>query len=240
MKHKFKLLIIIATLAILPVFYGQVTAEENTETNTTESTEAEGSDEDESTDEDKAAKLKERVQERKDKVKAKLTEAKKNAIKSKCKSAQGLLTSAKARINGVETSRSKIYDNLVNRLTELSKLLGEKGLDVSELDSQIETLKTMITDIKTDIENYKQAVADAADMTCTDDPEAFRVSLDDAKEERKAIYDSSTKIRAYLKETIKATLKSLRTELENQQTNATENTSTGEDTNDINDSEGGQ
>ena len=210
MKHKFKLLIIIATLAILPVFYGQVTAEENTETNTTESTEAEGSDEDESTDEDKAAKLQERVQERKDKIK------------------------------GVETSRSKIYDNLVNRLTELSKLLGEKGLDVSELDSQIETLKTMITDIKTDIGNYKQAVADAADMTCTDDPEAFRVSLDDAKEERKAIYDSSTKIRAYLKETIKATLKSLRTELENQQTNATENTSTGEDTNDINDSEGGQ
>src|SRR3990167_2954805 len=103
MKHKFKLLIIIATIAILPVFYGQVTAEENTETNTTESTGAEGSDEDESTDEDKAAKLKERVQERKDKVKAKLTEPKKNAIKSKCKSAQGLLTSAKARINGVET-----------------------------------------------------------------------------------------------------------------------------------------
>lgn len=229
MKHRKKLLII-AILAVLPVFYGQVLAEENTDTDTTttESTEAEGSEGDESSSEDKTAKLKERLQERKDKITAKLTEAKKNAIKSRCKSAQGLLTSAKARINGVETSRNKIYDNLTNRLTKISGLLEEKGIDVSELDSQIETLKTMIADIKTDIESYKQAVADAAEMTCTDDPEAFRASLDEAKEMRKDIYASSAEIRTYLKETIKTTLKSLRSELESQQDNTADDSNDNE------------
>lgn len=224
---------------MLPFFYGRVFAEDSSgagdSSNTSESTtESSDSADNELTDEEKAEKLKQRMEERKDKISTKLTEAKKKLLKTKCKSAQGLLTSAKARIGGVETSRNKVYDNLISRLTKLSGLLEDKGLNISELNGQIDALKAMITDIKTDIENYKQAVADAVEMTCADDPEAFRASIDEAKEKRKVIYESSQEIKSYLKDTIKTTLKNLRSELEGQQEKTTEDTSVS------NDSEGEQ
>lgn len=213
MKFKDKIIISIVVLAVLPVFYSRAVAEDLTsDPNTTTSDSTDGT-----TAEDKVAKLKERLQERKDEIHTKLTEYKKNRLKSRCKNAQGKLTSANARIKGVETSRKQVHENLLNRLTKLSGQLKDKGLDVTELNSQIETLKGMIADIELEISDYKQAVSDVVEMTCADDPEAFRASLDVAKEKLKAIKASSAEIRAYLKDTIKVTLKALRAQLESQE-----------------------
>jgi len=233
-KFKDKIIVIsIVVLAALPVFYSRAVAEDTTsDPNTATSGSTDGSTTDDTTVEDKTAKLKERLQERKDEIHTKLTEYKKNRLKSRCKNAQGMLTSANARIKGVETSRKKVHENLLNRLVKLSGQLKDKGLDVTELNSQIETLKGMIAGIELEISDYKQAVSDVVEMTCVDDPEAFRASLDIAKEKLKAIKTSSAEIRAYLKDTIKVTLKGLRAQLESQEQ--------GEDSSDDSNNTGGE
>ncbi len=165
------------------------------------------------TAEDKAALLK-RLEERKAALKTKLTNAEQLRLKSKCKASQGNLSSLKGRINGIETSRTNVYRELVERLTKLSGKLKEKGADTSQLDSQISELKTKIDSFNSDLASYKEAVSDLAAMDCVQDPTAFKASLDTARTARQKVSDDAAAIKAYVKDTIKPTLQQLRASLE--------------------------
>jgi hypothetical protein len=162
-----------------------------------------------------AEQLKERIEKRKADLKTKITLAQQNRIKSRCKSSQGLVASVDGRIKGIETSRAHVYENLVSRLTKVSEKLKNAGVATAELDAQIAELQTKITTFNTNLATYKQAVTDLGVLDCVADPTAFQASLDAARLARKQVTEDSKAIKAYTKETIKATLAGLKSQLGN-------------------------
>lgn len=157
--------------------------------------------------------LAERIAKRKAELKTQLKASEKTRLKSKCKASQGLVSSLRGRIKGIETSRSQVYKNMTNRLTSLSEKLENKGVDTTEFDAAITELQTKIDTFNTDLAAYKQAVSDLADMDCQADPDGFKASLEAARSARQKVNDDGKAIRNYLKETIKPLLKSIRTQL---------------------------
>lgn len=158
--------------------------------------------------------LAERIAERKAELKTKLTNAEKTRLQAKCKAAQGLVSSVSGRVKGIETSRTQVHKNLINRLTSLSEKLKNKGVDTTELNADIATLQTKIDSFNTDLTTYKQAVSDLAEMDCKTDPDGFKASLEAARAAREKVTQDSLAIRGYVNDTIKPLLKTIRAQLE--------------------------
>lgn len=176
---------------------------------------------------DDAKSIANRVAERKTELKTKLSALEKTRVKTKCKASQGLLSSEKGRIKGVETSRSEVYKNLLSRLTDLSDRLKAKGADTTALNADITALKGKVDTFNTDLAAYKQAVSDLAAMDCATDPDGFKASLEAARAALKKVNTDGAAIRTYLSDTIKPLLKTIRTELEKTETTTDQNSTTG-------------
>ncbi len=165
-----------------------------------------------------AKELADRLQARKTELKIKLTSVEKLRIQSKCQASQGLISSVKGRIKGIETSRAEVYKNLVDRLTDLSTKLKNKGADTTALDADITALKALITTYNTDLTAYKQAVSDLVDVDCKTDPDGFKASLEAARAALAKVSKDAIAIRSDVNDTIKPLLKTIRTSLETTKT----------------------
>lgn len=207
MGKRIKLLL--ALVLVVPVFtFGIVAANENDDTSNTA---AEQTTKDPDTT---AAGIKERLEKKKAELKTKLAAAEQQRIKTKCKTAQGVVKTLGTRVKGTETSRAAVHKNSVDRLTKLAEKLKSKGVDTAQLESQIATLQTKVDTFKTDMTNYKQAVSDLASVDCTTDPAAFKAALENARSLREKLSKDVADVRAYINETIKPTLKTIRAQLE--------------------------
>lgn len=162
--------------------------------------------------------MQDRLQQRKDALKLKLTTVQQKRLQSRCKSAQGKLTSEAAKVNGIATSRTKVHANIIDHLTSLETKISAQGLDTTALKAQIATLQTKITVFTTDLALYKDAVNDLAAMDCAADPTAFKASLESARTARAKLREDGAAVHAYIKDTIKPTLATLRAQLEAKKT----------------------
>lgn len=201
-----------STILALPVLsIAVVRAQETTQTTNTTTTKPETSPEPTPAE---AEALAERVAKRKAELKTRLTSAQKLRLQNKCKAAQGLVSSVRGRIKGLETSRGQVYGNILDRLTGLSEKLKNKGANTDELNADINTLQEKINTFNADLATYKQAVSDLADMDCKTDPDGFKASLEAARAALQKVKDDGLAIRGYLNDTIKPLLKTIRAELE--------------------------
>lgn len=225
MKHRIKLILTAALLA--PLFtVGVAMAVEEQATTMDTSTEAQSSQSQMTTEQKQ--KLEQRVKERKDTAKLRLSTTEQTRIKNRCPGAQGVVRNVEGRIKGVQTSRTQIHTNLVAALNKLEAKLSAKGADTTDLKAQIATLQTKIEKFNTDLAAYKQNVADLAAMDCATDPVAFKASLEAARAARQLVRTDSQDIRSYINDTIKPTLKSIRQTLSGETT--TPGTSTEDST----------
>ncbi len=212
MNVKYKLLIG-AVLAAPFLMINVTSAQQNParataqNTETTESTQT--TTETQPTAAEQQAAVKQRMDKRKNEVKATVSAAEKQRIQKNCKNAQGKLSSLRGRITGIETSRSQVYDNLVTRLKKVSEKAGTTA-EGTELNAQIAELEEMITKFKLDIAEYKLLVSDMADSNCEQDPEAFKDALTLARESRKKVQADAAEIKQYVNETIKPTLTTIK------------------------------
>lgn len=158
--------------------------------------------------------LAERIAKRKTDLKTKLTNAEKVKIQSKCKASQGLVSSVKGRINGVETSRTQVNKNLVSRLTDLSAKLKNKGVNTAGIDAEIANLQTLINTFNADLLIYKQAVSDLVDIDCATDPDGFKASLEASRAAQAVVSKDAAAIRTKVNDVIKPLLKTIRAQLE--------------------------
>jgi hypothetical protein len=163
---------------------------------------------------DDPATLKARLDARKAELKTKLTTTEQTRIKNKCVASQGNVSSLRGRIKGIETSRTNVYDTLVDRLTKLSTQVKDKGVDTTKLESEITELKAKVQTFQTDLAAYKQALTDLAAMDCKSDPTAFKASLESARTLQKKVQADGVAIKSYINDTIKVTLKDVRSQLE--------------------------
>jgi hypothetical protein len=198
---------------------GTQTAQTTTTSTNDDSQQAEQENEQEieKTAADKAS-LQSRLDKRKAELKIKLTALEQARLKTKCKASQGNISSLRGRIKGIETSRDNVYTQLVKRLNDLSGKLKDKGLDTTQLNTEITELQTKIDTFNTDLDAYKQAVTDLAAMDCAADPTAFKASLEAARTLQTKVKDDVVAIRTYVNDTIKTTLKDIRAQLEKQDT----------------------
>ena len=157
----------------------------------------------------------ERLAEHKAEFKTKLTDTQQTRIKNRCKQAQnGGINSLGGRIKGIETSRNEVHTNLLNRLNKLVEKLKAKSIDTAKLESEIAVLKTKIDTFKTNLAAYKQEIADLKSMDCASDPTAFKAALEAARSSRQKLWQEAIDIRKYINDTIKPTLKDIRSQLE--------------------------
>lgn len=157
--------------------------------------------------------LGERVAARKTALKTKLTTAESAKIKLKCKAAQGLVSSISGRVNGVETSRLKVYENLLTRMTAFNTKLSNQGADTTTLTANITALKLKVETFESDMTEYKTAVADLSILDCVGDPTGFKATLDTARIDLVKVSADSLAIKTYVNDTVKPTLKDIRSRL---------------------------
>lgn len=165
------------------------------------------------TDETAATELKTRLEKRKADLKTRLTNLQKTVLKNKCKAAQGKLSSVSGRAKGVLTSRTKVHENLVARLENLSEKLDSKGVDTAEFKDMIAELKAKIATFETDYAIYQQTITDLESMDCVTEPDGFKASLDAARLNLQTVSDDAKAIRSYLTDSIKPLLVTIRTQL---------------------------
>ena len=158
--------------------------------------------------------LLDRLAEHKATLKTKLTTVEQANIKAKCKVSQnGAVNSLSGRIKGIETSRNEVYNNLIDRLNSLVTKLKAKNVDTTKLDAEIVTLKTKIATFQADLAKYKQGVIDLKSMDCVTDPTAFKAALESTRTLHDQVAKDALDVKAYVNDTIKPTLKDIRTQL---------------------------
>lgn len=164
-------------------------------------------------DRSKREKMRERLQQRKENQQVRISFARRNRIIGNCKSAQGKIKSLEGRINGIETSRTQIYEKLQNLLRSVSEKTVAAGGDATALNQQLEQLDGLIETLYSELEVYKQAVTDLAEMECTDDPEAFEATLQSARLSAGTTKQAAVNTRTHINDQIKPALKAIRQSL---------------------------
>ena len=210
-RHR-KLLVSAALLTPLFVV-GTVAALETSTTTTTKSSTQSSAETTTLSTEEKQA-LTQRLTQRKDALKTKLAAAEQQRIQTKCKNAQGVIAPLANGIETAHTKREEVYGGVIARLATLVGKLKAQNVDTTKLQSEIDALKTQYTQYQTDMTAYKQAVTDLKSMDCVSDPAGFKASLDAARTALAKVQTDAAGIKTYVKETVKPTLQSLRTQLE--------------------------
>lgn len=149
--------------------------------------------------------------------KVRLGAAEKKKIQTSCTAAQGKVAAVANRLNGVETSRTEVHQNILNRLNTAVAKLKEKGVDTTTLEADVATLSTKIDTFNTDLATYKQSITDLKAMDCKTNPEGFKAALLTARTNLEKVRTDADAVHAYLKDTIRPLLTELKKQLETTQ-----------------------
>lgn len=198
-----------AVLLVVPAVVMAVDAQVGTPTETTTATTSTA----DTADQAAIQARNKRAQERIAQLKTKLTAAETAKLKLKCVASQGKLQSLSGRINGIQASRSEVYDATIARLSLLAERLKKLGVDSSQMQTHIDKLKTLIATYKTDLETYRTAVEDASALDCASDPTAFKAALEQARTAQVGVYKDVTSIRAYVQNDVKTYVGGLQTHI---------------------------
>jgi chaperonin cofactor prefoldin len=155
----------------------------------------------------------ERITKRKAELQTKLTFAQQNRLKFRCKNAQTLLRVTIDKATKIQTRRDKIHTDLLDKLTKLEVKLAATGVNTTEFQAQIASLKTKIETFKTDSAAYLQAAEDTAALDCQADPEGFRASLEASRAALKQLQTDAVAIRTTFAQEIKPRLAAAKAEL---------------------------
>lgn len=146
-------------------------------------------------------------------LKEALTAAAKARIIERCVAAQVIVKTKVANNDVVATARTNAYDEIVKKLQSVVTAGKAKNVDVSELETEITTLEAKIAAFQTANTAFHQALSDLQALGCKTDPTAFKATLETARTDQLAVFTSAKDIRAYLNDTVKATLQALKTKL---------------------------
>jgi hypothetical protein len=212
MKSRLKMMVVVSLasplLAYSTGFAAAVKASETTTTTAANTTST-------SSGTNSGDSLSQRLQTRVNALKLKLTAAEQARIKEKCKAAQTILSSYNTKIKNIDTKRAEVYNNIVSQLTTLVTNLKAKNIDTTQLQTEIDNLKTKIATFNMDVSNYQQDVSDASLADCVSDPTAFQASLQAARTDQLKVRQDAEEIRTYVNQTIKPTLVTIKKNLEN-------------------------
>ncbi len=204
--------IIAGSLVATPLVMAETSSNTSTDTTTTE-TEAE------------TQARHDRIEKFKSDLKINLTLTQKLRLKTRCKPAQSVVAKVRNKFGNSITTRTEAYTELSKNLDKLITRLKAASVDTSTLEQEKTTLDTKIATYKTDLDTYKQALSDLKLVDCLADPTGFQAALETARTDHDTLVTDVVGIKTYVKDTIKATLMTIRTQLES--SSSTDNSTGG-------------
>ena len=180
--------------------------------------------------------LEERQAARKERLTTALSDIDTKKIANRCEAAQKIITGASERVNKVYDNRRSLYDQLTAKLVSLSARVANQGVDTSALDVSIQETQAMIDTFFTDFDNHKQTMTDSSEVACKDDPEGFKLALEDARAQRVALRTQAAAIKEQITTKVKPELQNIRAILVASKAQAADSADTGaSDTTDASD-----
>ncbi len=155
--------------------------------------------------------LKARIQEKKARLKTKLSNAELQRLALKCEPSQVKINTFLQGRYKNDTPYQAKYEAFIKRLEKLSVTLKQNNVDTTELDAQIVVLKQKYNAVQVAVANFRTSIADTKAINCKTDPTGFKASLEDARSKAAAVKQANQELEAYAKTTIKATLEKIRT-----------------------------
>lgn len=168
--------------------------------------------------------LQERVAEYKESLTTELSNAQQDRIKLRCQAAQTAVKTLAVTTKTALENRNNKYSELIASLKDLQTKLTAQGVDASGLETSLKALETKYGEFETSSDTFNTTLGDVSEVDCTEDPVAFKASLEAAKNDQAVLRTTALEIKALLQETIKADLQTIRVILVSEET--TEDTNT--------------
>lgn len=201
MKVQKKLFPVLLIGLLAPVIVAGVTTAQTDDSETTSTSEARDA----------------RIAERKAAMQTRLTTAQQTRVRARCKAAQTVLVAYQKRVDAFEKNRTQAHEKILNKLNEIITNVGDEA-DTTSLQTATAELKTKTDALDAALAEYKQSVADLAELDCVADPTAFQATLVDVRTERAELAKQAGEVRAYVNSSIKPLLVELRQALKGGET----------------------
>jgi hypothetical protein len=154
--------------------------------------------------------LKARIQEKKTRLKTKLSNAEVQKLTLKCEPSQVKINTFLQGRYKNDTPYQAKYEAFIKRLEKLSATLKQNNVDTAELDAQIVVLKQKYNAVQVAVANFRTSIADTKAINCKTDPTGFKASLEDARAKAVVVKQANQELESYVKTTIKVTLEKIR------------------------------
>lgn len=150
-----------------------------------------------------------RISERISRVKPKLTDEQKQAYKISCKGAQTKVAVHLKNAEKFSENHDKKFDEMIDRIDKLAIRLETAGRDVSSVKTALAKAADSNKKIQTAYSSYILALSDTSQVDCQVDPEGFRASIDEAKQEFAQLIKLRVEVRQLIKQDLKTALQSV-------------------------------
>lgn len=161
------------------------------------------------------------IQQRIEKYKTQLPEEPTKSVldrlKLRCSVSQTALKNVQTRVEPVQEKRVNAYKEVNAALTELVTVLEEADIDVTDLKAQATVFKEKTDALVVEIDAYKQAVSDAAELDCNADPLALTAAIQEGRNRLTTIVSSVPDIREHVDNLLKPSLQKVKADLQVQQ-----------------------
>ncbi len=151
-------------------------------------------------------KLKSEKERLKNEFKEKFTEERCNRVRARIENRSGFFAGAKEK-------HMSVYTNLVNRTNKFITRADEQNLDTATINGHLTELETKIEGFKEDYAAYAAKLAENKNYTCGHAEGEFRGVLLESKTLLKQVHADAADIRTYVRETILADLRALKSQM---------------------------
>lgn len=155
--------------------------------------------------------LQKRIEERKTKFREALTDAQKTRLKNRCKAAQTKVANTQKIAEKHYADNDKKIESLLSKLNESISKQKESGADVTSLEKATADVSAKDQATKAAYSVYLSALVDTSDIDCHADPEGFKASLVDAREQFLLLKMARQELRKSLKNVLLPVLRELKT-----------------------------
>lgn len=149
-------------------------------------------------DPEQSTTLSQRVDQRKNATKVRLSASQANNIAQKCVTAQTGLQQIGAKDKAAAQTRTQTYSALATQLTNTVDQLQRQNVDTASLQTVQTQFNNSINQYLSDNATYKAAMDDAVVMDCASDPTGFEATLQTARQLRAQLASDAAKVKAIL------------------------------------------
>lgn len=132
-------------------------------------------------------------------------------IRTNCVEAQTKLTRLHAADALLRVNRGQLYEQILTKLmSPFNSRVALNNLNSTELVSVAATYQTQLMGFRTTYQQYEEALSEALKINCADQPVAFYDKVAIARDKRKKVHDSTSKLKQSI-ETYRSSFSAFRT-----------------------------